>query len=148
MSDFRASSIPRREFLYGLGASLGSVALTSMLRADESNASVALQPSAHLAPRAKACIMLFMEGGPSQVDTFDPKTKLTQQHLTESTRTAGLANGKRFYVGSPFGSRKVGQSGIDMCDQFVHMADPRVADELCVYRGCQAESAARGRTSG
>ncbi len=60
--------------------------------------------------------------------------------MTESTRTEGLATGKRFYVGSPFGTRKVGQSGIDMCDQFIHLADPEVADELCVYRGCQAES--------
>ena len=44
----------------------------------------------------------------------------------------------RFYVGSPFKSRKVGQSGLDMSDQWVHL--PEVADELCNYRGCQAES--------
>ena len=90
--------------------------------------------------KAKAVIMLFMEGGPSQVDTFDPKPELNRLHLTESKRTEGLATGKRFYVGSPFKSRKVGQSGIDMSDQWEHLADPEVADELCVYRGCQAES--------
>ena len=90
--------------------------------------------------RAKAVIMLFMEGGPSHIDTFDPKPELTKLNVTESKRTAGLATGKRFYVGSPFESRKVGDSGIDMCDQFVHMANKEVADELCVYRGCQAES--------
>ncbi len=91
-------------------------------------------------PKAKACIMLFMEGGPSQVDTFDPKPKLNELHKQESKRTAGLATGFRFYVGSPFKSRKVGQSGIEMSDQWIHMADPDVADELCNYRGCQAES--------
>ncbi len=128
----------RREFLYGLGASLGSLALTDLLAKD---AASPLAPKPPVRPaKAKACILLFMEGGPSQVDTFDPKPRLNQRHLTESKRTAGLATGKRFYVGSPFGSRKVGKSGIDMCDPFVHLADPQVADELCVYRGCQAES--------
>ena len=134
----------RREFLCGLGSSLGAVALTDLLSQESQGAEKATSPLAVKKPmlpaRAKAVIMLFMEGGPSQVDTFDPKPKLNQQHLTESKRTAGLATGKRFYVGSPFKSRKVGNAGIDMCDQFVHLADPAVADELCVYRGCQADS--------
>ena len=127
----------RREFLYGLGSSVGALAFTSLLRAEEATDSK--QAPMHPA-RAKACIMLFMEGGPSQVDTFDPKPKLNALHLNESTRTKGLLTGRRFYVGSPFKTRKVGNAGIDMCDQFEHMADPAVADELCVYRGCQAES--------
>ena len=136
----------RRNFLYGLGGSLGSVAMTSMLQAEGSGRSLSsekspLSPKPPMHPsKAKAVIMLFMEGGPSQVDTFDPKPELDRLHKTESNRTEGLATGKRFYVGSPFKSRKVGQAGIDMCEQFVHMADPDVADELCVYRGCQAES--------
>ena len=58
----------------------------------------------------------------------------------ESHRTAGLANGYRFFVGSPFASRKVGQSGLDMSAPWVHLAYPDVADEWCNYRGCQAES--------
>lgn len=131
----------RREFLFGLGSSLGAVALTDLLSRESAAANSPLASKKPMLPaQAKACIMLFMEGGPSQVDTFDPKPKLNQQHLTESTRTAGLATGKRFYVGSPFKSRPVGHAGIDMCDQFVHLADPAVADELCIYRGCQAES--------
>ncbi|MEM6692397.1 MAG: DUF1501 domain-containing protein [Planctomycetota bacterium] len=136
------TGIPRRSVLYGLGASLGSVALTSMLRGEASiNPDAPLSPKPPMHPaKAKAVIMLFMEGGPSQVDTFDPKPELTRLHVTESKRTEGLATGKRFYVGSPFKSRQVGESGIDMCDRWTHMADPEVADELCVYRGCQAES--------
>ena len=130
------ASLRRRDFLYGLGSSLGAVAMTDLL-ANEAAAQLALKKSMH-APKAKAVIMLFMEGGPSQVDTFDPKPKLNAKHKTESKRTAGLANGFRFYVGSPFKSRKVGQSGLDMSDQWVHL--PEVADELCNYRGCQAES--------
>lgn len=139
------TSLPRREFLYGLGSSLGALALTDALAKDVIADGVAgkgpLSPKPPMHPaKAKAVIMLFMEGGPSHIDTFDPKPELTRLHVTESKRTKGLATGKRFYVGSPFKSRKVGQSGIEMCDQFVHMADAEVADELCVYRGCQAES--------
>ncbi|MCC9601892.1 DUF1501 domain-containing protein [Stieleria sp. JC731] len=135
-------SLPRRDFLYGLGSSLGALALTD-LQAAERKASgtgpLAQKPPMHPA-KAKSVIMLFMEGGPSQADTFDPKPVLNRLHKTESTRTAGLANGKRFYVGSPFKSRKVGNAGIEMSEPWQFMADPEVADELCVYRGCQAES--------
>jgi len=92
-------------------------------------------------PKAKAVIMLFMEGGPGHMDTFDPKPKLNELHKTESKNDRGLAAGSfQFYVGSPFNFNKVGESGIEMCDQWKHLADPYVADELCNYRGCQAES--------
>lgn len=140
-----ASLLPRRDFLFGLGSSLGALALTDLEAAQRPGRGSAeespLAPKSPLhRPTAKAVIMLFMEGGPSQADTFDPKPKLNELHLSESTRTKGLATGKRFFVGSPFRSRKVGNSGIEMSDQWKFLADPEVADELCVYRGCQAES--------
>ena len=128
----------RRNFLYGLGASLGSAAFTSQLAADKAGP-LAVKKPMH-SPRAKACIMLFMEGGPGHMDTFDPKPKLRELHKTESKRTRSLATGYQFFVGSPFEFRKVGKSGIEMSDQWQHLADPEVADELCNYRGCQAES--------
>lgn len=141
----RPASTPssRRNFLYGLGAaSLGSVAFSNMLAAEKSAAAagpLAVKPPM-IPPKAKNVIMLFMEGGPSQVDTFDPKPKLRELHKKESKLTAGLETGFKFYVGSPFESRKVGNGDIEMSDQWVHMADPEVADELCNYRGCTAES--------
>lgn len=134
-----ATSIARREFLYGMGASLGALALTDLQAAEKKTNPLTPKKPQHK-PKAKAVIMLFMEGGPSQVDTFDPKPSLSKIHLKESTRTKGLATGKRFYVGSPFQSRKVGNAGIEMSDQWKYLADPKVADELCVYRGCQAAS--------
>ncbi len=134
------ATVPRREFLFGLGSSLGALALTDLRAAEtKSDNPLSARKTTH-PPRAKAVIMLFMEGGPSQADTFDPKPKLNQLHLSESTRTKGLATGKRFYVGSPFTSRRVGESGIEMSDRWKFLADPAVADELCVYRGCQASS--------
>lgn len=94
--------------------------------------------------KAKACIFIVLEGGPGHMDTFDPKPKLNELHLQESTRDPDQVlvelTAKTYYVGSPFGFRKTGNAGIEMCDQFVHMGDPAVADELCVYRGCQAQS--------
>lgn len=128
----------RREFLYGLSASLGAVALSDLLAAESTGPLSVKQPMHQ--PRAKACIMLFMEGGPGHMDTFDPKPKLNELHKTPSDRVAGLATGKRFYVGSPFKFRKVGNAGLEMSDQWVHLAKPEVADEFCNFRGCQAES--------
>jgi methyl coenzyme M reductase subunit C len=135
----------RRGFLQGLGSSLGALALTDMLTkqgvAASSTPANNLRPiQTTQRPKAKAVIMLFMEGGPGQVDTFDPKPALSRLHGTESKRTKGLATSKRVYFSSPFKFRKVGNAGIEMCDRFVHMADAAVADELCIYRGCQAES--------
>ncbi len=130
----------RRRFLYNLGASLGSVAFGDLL-AQEAPGPLA-QKDPHLAPKAKACIFLVMEGGPSHIDTFDPKPKLEELHLKRFQNVgehfSPMSSGERYYVKSPYKFRKVGQAGIDMCEHFTHLPD--VADDLCVYKGCQAES--------
>ncbi|MFP6879327.1 MAG: DUF1501 domain-containing protein [Roseibacillus sp.] len=137
----------RRSFLFGLGASLGSVAFSDLV-AEQVAAKAAAGPLAPRKPmhppRAKNVIMLFMEGGPSHIDTFDPKPKLNELHLKDfvraSKRVSGMTNGTRFYVKSPFEFVKAGNAGIPMNSLFKHMSHPEVADELCVYRGCQAMS--------
>lgn len=135
---FPGKSIARREFLFGLGASIGSVALTQLL-AEESQKTA---QTPHLQPRAKRCIFLTMEGGPSHIDTFDPKPKLAQLHLQEFTRSgkmkSAMESGKRYYVQSPFEFHQVGQSGADMATNWEHLAG--VADEICFYRGLQVDS--------
>ncbi len=135
----------RRELLFGLGASAGTLALTDLLARDAAAATGPLAPKQPMVPaKAKACIFIVLEGGPGHMDTFDPKPKLRELHLTESTRDPNQVlvelTAKTYYVGSPFGFRKIGKSGIELCDQFVHLADAEVADELCIYRGCQAQS--------
>src|SRR6202789_2707604 len=137
----------RRQFLYGLGASLGSVAFTSLLAseskaAENPRATGALAPKpGHLPAKAKNCIFLMMEGGPSHIDTFDPKPRLAELHLQEFVREgqqkSAMESGKRYYVRSPFAFRKCGQSGADMAENWEHLAG--VADELCFYRGCQGD---------
>ena len=133
---FYVPELNRRDFLYGLTSSLGALAMTDLMAKDSSSSTGAKKPMHE--PKAKNVIMLFMEGGPSQVDTFDPKPKLNALHKSESKRTGTLEQGYKFFVGSPYGSRKVGQSGLDMSDQWVHL--PEVADDVCNYRGCFAES--------
>ena len=131
----------RRDFLFRTGAGLGAAALSTLLHQDAQAA--VLQPKKpHIQGRAKACIFLTMEGGPSHIDTFDPKPKLAELHMTEFVRQSKFASamesGRRYYVQTPFKFRKAGQSGIDMCTEFEHLAG--VADELCVFRGGVAES--------
>lgn len=130
----------RRDFLYGLGATLGTVAFNTLLQA-ETPGPLVPKPTHHGA-KAKACIFLFMEGGPSHLDTFDPKPKLADLHMKEFTRqdkfASAMASGKRYFVKSPFRFVRAGKSGLPICEPFQHLA--QVADELCIYRGCQAES--------
>ncbi|HIG28936.1 MAG TPA: DUF1501 domain-containing protein [Verrucomicrobiales bacterium] len=131
----------RREFLYSLGAGLGSVALTSLMAAETTKNPLAPKHG-HIPAKAKRCIFLMMEGGPSHIDTFDPKPKLSALHLKEFTRSgerkSAMESGKRYYVQSPFTFGKYGQSGGDMSENWSHLQ--KVTDEICFYRGCQVDS--------
>ena len=130
----------RRDFVFGLGASVGSIALTSLL-ADEAKGPLAPK-SQHVPAKAKNCIFLMMEGGPSHIDTFDPKPKLADLHLKEfvreGTMKSAMESGKRYFVQSPFQFKKCGQSGADMAENWSHLS--KVADDLCFFRGCQVDS--------
>ena len=132
----------RREFIYGVNGGLGALAFHSMLRADEAKGPLAPKVAHFPQAKAKRCIFLYMAGGPSHIDTFDPKPKLAEMHLQKFKRSSkflsAMGSGERYYVQSPFKFRKTGQSGLDLCEHWEHLAG--VADELCVYRGCQAES--------
>ena len=104
----------RRSFMYGLGATLGTVALNAMLRAETATTAPAAGPLAvkppHHKPRAKACIFLFMEGGPSHIDLFDPKPKLNEmagQRLPASFGSIGwmIERGSSFSSNAPRAER-------------------------------------------
>ncbi|MBG88800.1 MAG: hypothetical protein CMO80_18125 [Verrucomicrobiales bacterium] len=138
------SSPTRRDFLYGLGASVGSVAFTSMMAGElAAKTTNPLVPrDGHFPARAKRCIFLMMEGGPSHIDTFDPKPKLKDLHLKKFTREgemkSRMESGERYFVQSPFAFSRFGQSGADMAKNWEHLQN--VADEICFYRGCQVDS--------
>lgn len=140
-------NMPRREMLYGLGASLGAVAFNALMQQEQVQAREAiaspLAPKAgHFPAKAKRCIFLMMEGGPSHIDTFDPKPKLGELHLREFNRSgeqkSAMESGKRYYVQSPFKFRQAGQSGADISTPWEQLA--KRVDDICFYRGCQVDS--------
>jgi hypothetical protein len=144
--------VNRRQFLRRAGGGFGMLALSSLLgdagllqRALANTAPVnPLAPKApHFKARAKNVIFLFMSGGPSHVDLLDPKPdliRLAGQPIPESfgtfkTRRA-VAKNKLLAPVRPF--QKRGQSGIEISDFLPHTAS--CADDLCVLRGCYADS--------
>jgi hypothetical protein len=135
-------STNRRNFIFRAAGGLGSVALSSLLYEQDLRAGVLSPKTPHHATKAKACIFLTMEGGPSHMDTFDPKPKLNELHMTEFVRkdkfASQMESGRRYYVRSPFEFHKVGQSGVEMNTDFRELAS--CADDMCFYRGAVAES--------
>ena len=139
----------RRQFLSGLGAGFGSLALAGLL-ADESRAAIPADPlSARPAPgrpRAKRAIMLFMFGGPSHIDSFDPKPRLIAEHgrplpfAKPRVLSFPLRHGN--LVGSPFGFRRHGESGAAVSEVFPHIAT-RV-DDLCIVNSMHCSNPRHG----
>ncbi len=100
----------------------------------------------HFAPRAKRVIFLFMDGGVSHVDTFDPKPELDKRtgqpaEWKVDKRSQSAGHGRK-WLGSlwPFSQR--GQSGLWVSDLFPHMA--AIADRLCVVRSLTGETPLHG----
>ncbi len=143
-SERNLSATPsRREALYGAGMGLGSIAFSAILAADDARAGVLSPRPQQLPAKAKHCIFLLMEGGPSHIDTFDPKPKLDQLHMTKFQKAvnkfeANMNTGERYYVKSPFQFRRAGQIGIEMNSSLPNLAD--CVDDMCFYRGLKAES--------
>ncbi|MGB7326102.1 MAG: DUF1501 domain-containing protein [Rubripirellula sp.] len=130
----------RRQFLASAGAGFGALALQGIL---SSQASETAHPTALHHPRtAKSVIFLFMEGGPSQMDTFDRKPLLNQlagQGLPASFKTPITAMGEH---GAPLLASKRkwsrhGESGLEISDWFPNVA--RHADDLAIIRSCYGE---------
>lgn len=136
----------RREYLWQVGGGFAGLALADLLqseaRAEESPAP-GLQRTAHFPAKAKHCVFLFMNGGPSQVDTFDPKPALAKYHGQPYRGDAKVGSNGRpvgHLMQSPFEFRKHGESGLEISDLFPHTA--RHADDLCVIRSMHADTAA------
>src|SRR6188768_1741683 len=126
---YPSNSISRRRMLQVSGAGFGSLALTALL-ANEAAAETSnpLTPRApHFKARAKRVIFLFMPGGPSQVDTFDPKPELTRLHGKPSPKL--YLGQKRNLLASPWKFQKYGKSGLEVSELFPHVGS--CADQLC-----------------
>jgi len=137
----------RRDFLTRAGNGFGALALQYLL-AREANADRKpinpLAPKApHFTPKAKAVIFLFMVGGPSQMETFDPKPVLDKMHGQQMPPSFGEVKSQFVKQGTPLmGSqwkfKKYGQSGIEVSDLLPHTAT--CVDDIAVLRSCYTES--------
>ncbi len=145
-------ALTRRDFLQQCGLGMGTIGLAGLMsslglatpaaRADSGFTSP-LQPKAPLGfgrtgfGKAKRVIHLFMNGGPSHVDTFDPKPSLDQWHGKEIPihHSTERRTGSAFR--SPFKFRRYGQSGIEVSELFAKTAAS--IDDICVIRSAKAD---------
>jgi hypothetical protein len=133
----------RRNFLWNTGSGLGALAFAALAGEGRVRAAIAANPLApkepHFPPRAKSVIWLFMEGGPSHVDLFDPKPaldKLAGQPLPQSfgkVMTA-MGTGNNTIMPSQRKWKQYGQSGIWVSDWYPNIAEH--VDDLTVLRSC------------
>ncbi|HEX6984716.1 MAG TPA: DUF1501 domain-containing protein [Planctomycetaceae bacterium] len=139
--------ISRRELLRRSAVGFGSLALASLLAEDAAASSPAdpLAPKLpHLPARAKRVVFLFMKGGPSHVDTFDPKPKLDRDDGKplpfEKPRVQFAPTGN--LLRSPWTFRRYGESGIPVSELFPHIAT--CVDDLCLIHSLHGTNAAHG----
>jgi hypothetical protein len=140
-------AINRRQMLQRTAAGFGGLALSWMLQQRKLGAAgpqaLPRRPVPNLPPRAKSCIFLFMSGGPSQVDLFDPKPLLKKLHGQRLPKSFGSVETQFIretdvVMASRREFRPHGQSGIEISDFLPHTST--VADELAVIRSCYCDS--------
>lgn len=138
--------LPRRSFLKNASAGFGWLALGGLLGNRSFAGNADGSRSDHRA-RAKNVVFCFMDGGPSHVDTLDPKPMLTQHQGRAigdgavSRRSQSSAG--RVWLGSPWKFRQRGQSGLWVSDLFPRIAG--VADDICVIRSMLGELPLHGQ---
>ncbi|MFM1770563.1 MAG: hypothetical protein RJA22_3092 [Verrucomicrobiota bacterium] len=146
----QAVQITRRDFLATSASGLGTLALGSLLardgllaRAQAGTGPMTLRPP-HFAPKARACICLYMEGAPSQMDLFDPKPRLREldgqklpESMTKNVRFAFLRKDTATVLGSPRTFTRHGRCGMELSDLLPHLA--ACADDLCLIRSLHTD---------
>jgi len=139
----------RREFLWQVGGGFAGLALIDLLsrdgfflRADEKSGPLAPKKP-HFPAKAKHAVFLFMNGAPSQVDTFDPKPALEKydgKPYTGKTKVGSNSRPIGNLMKSPFPFTQHGKSGLPISGLFPHTA--KFADDLCVIRSLYTDTAA------
>jgi Protein of unknown function (DUF1501) len=148
----------RREFLWQVGGGFAGLALLDLLARDgflpdramgaepgkkPDLASPLAERKPHFPAKAKQVVFLFMNGAPSQIDTFDPKPALSRFHGTAYQGPIPVGSNNRpigNLMQSPFPFQKHGKSGLEISSLFPHTA--KFADDLCVLRSLYSDTAA------
>ena len=135
--DLNRLTTSRRQMLKHFASGFGMLGLANLLSSDAIASSLI---SPHIPAKAKRVIFLFMSGGPSHVDLFDPKPRLQAESGRPlpfempkliRTKTGNL-------LGSPYKFKKHGQSGIDVSELFPNVAS--CIDDICVIRSMVADN--------
>src|SRR5690606_11344407 len=144
-----AQGSSRREFLTRTGGGLGAIAAAWLMASEgralgsTTTAGDPLAPkSPHFAPRAKRVIYLFMHGGPSHVDLWDPKPDLGKLAGGPLPESFGSVMTRRKVAENPLLApiakiRPRGMSGLEVSDLLPHIAEH--VDDLCVIRSCHGD---------
>ena len=142
----------RRHFLTSSANGMGMLALASLLKADgllADETSAVPNPLApkppHFAPKAKACICIFMAGAPSQLDLFDPKPKLNElngqalpESMTKNVRFAFIQKETARLMGTGRKFQKHGECGMELSDLLPHIGG--CADDIALIRSMHTEA--------
>ena len=145
----------RRVFLGRASQGIGAIALSSLInpalfkaaasteRAVPKGVGVVNPP--HIPPKAKRVIWLTMAGGPSHLETFDPKPKLAEMHgqpmpesFTKGKQIAQLQGAKLVCFGPQHPFERFGKGGVEMCGLFKHIGS--IVDDLCIVRSMTTEA--------
>jgi hypothetical protein len=134
----------RRELLSRAGKGFGALALAALMD-DTAQAGPTTARPPHFAPKAKSVIFLFMHGGVSHVDTFDPKPALRKYDgqplpgsFGEGLITSRIDFRKALMRGSPWEFHKCGKSGLEISSLYPHLSEH--ADDLAVIRSCHGDA--------
>ncbi len=141
----------RRSFLTTSANGIGALALASLLHDEAIASSVAgaanplAEKPAHFAPRARACIFIYLEGAPSQIDLFDPKPKLNEldgkplpDSMTKNVRFAFIQKESAVLKGSPRTFFPRGQCGMELSDWLPEIGS--CADDIALVRSLHTDT--------
>ena len=136
------NALNRRRFFATGASGLGTLALASLMKQD---GLLGAEPQlAHFAPRAKRCIYLFMEGGPSQMDLFDPKPRLNEldgqpmpESLLKDIKFAFIQKEAARIMGSPRTFKRYGECGMELSDLLPHLST--CVDDIALIRSMHCE---------
>jgi hypothetical protein len=124
-----------------MSAGFGSLALAGLLGEAQGavggGASGSLRPSPHFRPRARRAVFLFMNGGPSHVDTFDPKPALKAREGEQPGGELYRKSKGTGFMPSPFTFTRCGKSGIEVSETLPHLG--RIIDDCCIIRSMHTD---------
>src|SRR6266705_1455512 len=126
----------RREMLQRMCTGFGVVSLAGLL-GPEALAAASAERRPHFAPRAKRVIFLFLNGGPSHLDTFDPKPALKECAGQQPAGELYRKNKGSGFMPSPFEFHRCGQSGLEISETLPNLA--RIIDDCCIVRSMHTD---------